>query len=256
MDRREFLCGFTLGAGTIAIPSEALAAKTAVDLSFPKDFQWGCATSAYQIEGAVEVDGRGSTNWDVFAHTQGKIADGNTGDVACDSYHRYPEDTRLLTQLGVSSYRMSIAWSRIFPEGRGTPNQKGVDHYNRVIDGLLAAGIQPHITLFHWDLPQALPGGWQNRDTALAFADYAAFITGELSDRVHHFMTMNELRAFTDLGHVSGIHAPGLKLPPAEANQVRHHAVLGHGLGCRQSVRTPDPAPMWGWPTTPISSCQ
>ncbi len=121
--------------------------------------------------------GRGLTNWDVFSHSSGKIA--------CESYHRYPEDTALLKALGVNSYRMSVAWARIFPEGRGQPNQNGIDHYNQVIDGLLAAGIRPYVTMFHWDLPQALPGGWQNRDTADAFADYAGFMAGKLSDRVH-----------------------------------------------------------------------
>src|SRR6185437_1484987 len=161
------------------------------------------------------------------------VAEGDTGDVACDSYHLYPEDIRLLKALGVSTYRMSIAWSRIFPTGRGTPNPKGVDFYNRVVDGLLAAGITPYVTLFHWDLPEALPGGWRNRDTALAYADYAAFMAGKLSDRVHNFMTVNELRCFTDLGHKDGVHAPGLKLAPAEVNQIRHHGVLAHGLGVR-----------------------
>ena len=169
------------------------------------------------------------------------MANGDTGDVACDSYHRYVEDTQLLKNLGVGAYRMSIAWSRIFPNGRGQPNQKGVDHYNRVIDTLLAAGIQPYVTMFHWDLPQALPGEWQNRDTALAFADYAGFMAGKLGDRVKHFMTVNELRCFTDLGHLTGQHAPGLKLPPAQVNQVRHHGVLAHGLGV-QAIRAHVPA--------------
>ncbi|HEX7655919.1 MAG TPA: GH1 family beta-glucosidase, partial [Sphingomonas sp.] len=201
----------------------------------------GCATAAYQIEGAVKEDGRGDTNWDVFCRTPGKVANGDTGDVACDSYHRYAEDTQLLKNLGVGAYRMSIAWSRIFPNGRGQPNQKGVDHYNRVIDTLLAAGIEPYVTMFHWDLPQALPGEWQNRDTALAFADYAGFMAGKLGDRVKHFMTVNELRCFTDLGHLTGQHAPGLKLPPAQVNQVRHHGVLAHGLGV-QAIRAHVPA--------------
>lgn len=224
-------------AGPIAAGLAPGAAKAApMDLSFPKDFRWGCATAAYQIEGAVKEDGRGQTNWDVFSHTPGKTYNGDTGDVACDSYHRYADDVQLMKNLGVSTYRMSIAWSRIFPEGRGQPNQKGIDYYNKVIDTLLAAGIEPYVTLFHWDLPQALPGGWQNRDTALAFADYAGFMAGKLSDRVHNFMTVNELRCFTDLGHQVGIHAPGLKLDPAGVNQVRHHGVLAHGLGV-QAIR-------------------
>ncbi len=184
----------------------------------------------------MNEDGRGQTNWDVFSHTPGKVANGDTGDVACDSYHRYKEDIGLMRNLGIKAYRMSIAWSRIFPEGRGKPNPKGIDYYNRVIDALLEAGIQPNVTMFHWDLPQALPGGWQNRDTAKAFADYAGFMAGKLSDRVHRFMTVNELRCFTDLGHMVGIHAPGLKLAPALVNQVRHHGVLAHGLGV-QAIR-------------------
>lgn len=221
------LAGGELTAGALAAP---------VDRSFPKGFVWGCATAAYQIEGAYKEDGRGLTNWDVFSHTPGKVANGDTGDVATDSYHRYPEDTRLLKDLGVGAYRMSLAWSRIFPDGRGTPNQKGVDHYNRVIDLLLENGIQPYVTMFHWDYPVALQGGWQNRDTAKAFADYAGFMAGKISDRVPHIMTVNELRCFTDLSHLQGIHAPGLKLPPAQVNQVRHHGVLAHGLAV-QAIR-------------------
>lgn len=246
MDRRDFLTKGMLGsaAGLAANGFATVAGADPMqpqDLGFPKDFLWGCATASYQIEGAVKEDGRGQTNWDVFSHTPGKVANGDTGDVACDSYHRYKDDIALLKALGVKAYRLSIAWSRIFPDGRGKPNPKGIDYYHRVIDGLLAVGIQPNVTLFHWDLPQALPGGWQNRDTAKAFADYAGFMAGKLSDRVHRFMTVNELRCFTDLGHMVGIHAPGLKLPQGQVNQVRHHAVLAHGLGVqaiRASART------------------
>jgi beta-glucosidase len=232
--RREI--GAILGTFSTMAASPALAAGAPADRGFPKGFKWGCATAAYQVEGAVKEDGRGETNWDIFSHTPGKVANGDTGDVACDSYHRYREDHQLLKNLGVSTYRMSLAWSRIFPDGRGQPNQAGIDHYNRVVDDLLANGITPYITLFHWDLPAALPGGWQSRDTAKAFADYAGFMAGKLSDRVKHFMTVNELFCFTDLGHKIGIHAPGLKLDPAGANQVRHHGVLAHGLGV-QAIR-------------------
>jgi len=228
--------GAVSAAGLVPAHAATAAALKATDLSFPKDFRWGCATAAYQIEGAVKEDGRGPTNWDVFSHTPGKTFNGDTGDVADDSYHRYKEDHQLLKNLGVSSYRMSLAWSRIFPDGRGQPNQKGVDHYKRVVDDLLANGIDPYVTLFHWDLPAALPGGWQNRDTAKAFADYAGYMAGQLSDRVKHIMTVNELRCFTDLGHKTGQHAPGLQLPPAEVNQVRHHGTLAHGLGV-QAIR-------------------
>ena len=238
MDRRDFIkTGLTAGASLAAAGTPVLAAPPhPQDLRFPKDFVWGCATAAYQIEGAVKEGGRGQTNWDVFSHTPGRVANGDTGDIACDSYNRFNEDIGLLKALGVKAYRMSIAWSRIFPNGRGTPNQAGIDYYNRVVDALLAAGIKPYITMFHWDLPQALPGGWQSRDTAYAFADYAGFMAGKLSDRVDQFMTVNELRCFTDLGHQTGIHAPGLKLAPAEVNQVRHHGVLAHGLGV-QAIR-------------------
>jgi beta-glucosidase len=238
VSRRQL--GKTIGAAAATMAAGKLATGPALaaplDLSFPKDFKWGCATASYQIEGAANEDGRGQTNWDVFSHTPGKVANGDTGDVACDSYHRYAEDHQLLKNLGVSMYRMSLAWSRIFPEGRGQPNQKGVDHYKKVIDNCLEMGITPYVTLFHWDLPAALPGGWQNRDTAHAFGDYAGYISGQLSDRVSHFMTTNEFRCFTDLSHMQGIHAPGLKLPPAGVNQVRHHGVLAHGLGV-QAIR-------------------
>lgn len=238
MDRRDLLkSGLALGGGALAATgSSALARVKPVERRFPKNFVWGCATAAYQIEGAVKEDGRGETNWDVFSRTPGKVVNGDTGDVACDSYHRYAEDTQLLKGLGVGAYRMSIAWSRIFPDGRGQPNQKGIDHYNRVIDNLLENGIRPYITMFHWDLPSALPGGWQSRDTAKAFADYAGFAAGKFADRVKQFMTVNELRCYTDLGHMMGVHAPGMRLSSGAANQVRHHGVLAHGLGV-QAIR-------------------
>lgn len=241
INRREL--GLGLGAAALGsaistgAQAQPLASGSAPDsMAFPPGFLWGCATAAYQIEGAAKEDGRGPSNWDVFSHTPGKVANGDTGDVACDSYHRYPEDIALLKALGVKAYRFSIAWSRVFPEGRGKPNPKGVDYYNRLVDGLLEAGIAPHVTMFHWDLPAALPGGWQNRDTAYAFGDYAAYMAGRLGDRVRHFMTVNELLCFTDLGYLTGGKAPGLKLPQKEANQVRHHGVLAHGLGV-QAIR-------------------
>lgn len=237
MDRRTvFKSGLAAGVGVAVAGLNESALAAPVDRSFPADFRWGCATAAYQIEGAVHEGGRGPSIWDAFSHTRGKVANGDTGDVACDSYHRFTEDIALLKALGVSSYRLSIAWSRVFPQGRGAFNPAGLDYYNRVIDALLAAGIEPYVTLFHWDLPLALPGGWQNRDTPKAYADYAGFVAGKLSDRVRHFITVNELRCFTDLGHAQGTHAPGLQLEPGLVNQVRHHGVLAHGLGV-QAIR-------------------
>src|SRR5215467_10146122 len=218
---------------------------------FPKGFFWGTATSSYQIEGAWNEDGKGPSIWDTYAHTPGNIKNGDTGDVANDHYHRYKEDVTLMKDLGATAYRFSICWPRIFPEGTGQPNAKGLDFYSRLVDELKAAGIEPFATLYHWDLPQALQdkyGGWQSKDTAKAFADYAGYIAEKLSDRVHHFFTINEFRSFVEAGyqgldiqvgggkavHLGG--APGLKLSNGELNQVRHHAVLGHGLAV-QAIR-------------------
>ena len=241
LTRRRF--GKTL-AGTAAaalagasLPRIALAEMFAPALlRFPPDFLWGCATAAYQIEGAVSEDGRKPSVWDTFSHTPGKTFHGETGDVADDSYHLYKEDVKLLKNLGVGGYRFSISWSRIFPDGTGQPNQKGLDYYQRVVDELLKNDIAPYITLFHWDLPQALPGGWQSRDTSKALGDYAAYISKHLSDRVGHFFTTNEFACFTDIGYKEGRFAPGMKLPDAEVNQIRHHAVLGHGMAV-QAIR-------------------
>jgi len=206
---------------------------------FPDGFLWGTATSAYQIEGAVHEDGRGPSIWDTFSHTPGKIEDGTSGDRANDHYHRYKEDVRLIKDLGVGAYRFSIAWPRVFPEGTGAPNPKGLDFYNRLLDELLANGIEPYTTLYHWDLPQALQdrvGGWQSKDTSKAFADYAAYIAERLTDRVKSIFTVNEVGRFVNFGYGWGIDAPGLKLPPAELNQVRHNVALGHGLAV-QAIR-------------------
>jgi beta-glucosidase len=215
--------------------------------TFPAGFLWGVATSAYQIEGAVAEDGRGPSIWDTYAHTPGKIRNGDNADVANDHYHRYAEDVALMRSIGVQAYRFSISWPRIFPEGSGEPNPKGIDFYRRLVDELLAAGIRPFPTLYHWDLPQALQDaycGWSSKETVEAFAAYAGYVAAQLGDRVTNFITLNEVHAFVELGHrgveyevdgetVSSEHAPGLKLPPAELNQVRHHAVLAHGLAVR-----------------------
>ena len=200
---------------------------------YPADFVWGCATASYQIEGAASEDGRKPSVWDVYSHTPGRTVNNATGDVADDAYHRYNEDIQLLKWLGVKGYRFSIAWPRVFPDGTGQPNEKGMAYYERVVDELLANGIQPYATLFHWDLPQTLEdrhGGWQSQETSKAFAEYASFVSRRLSDRVKHFFTINEFSCFTDEGYGSGTKAPGKKLPTATLNQVRHNAVLAHGL--------------------------
>jgi beta-glucosidase len=240
--RREFGISTAAAAAAIAaLPKFAFGQIQLSSLPYPKGFLWGCATAAYQVEGAAAIDGRGPSIWDTFSHTPGKTFNGDTGDVADDTYHLYKEDIRLMRALGVGTHRMSISWSRVFPEGKGQVNPKGMDYYNRVVDELLANHITPYITLFHWDLPEALPGGWRSRDTAKAFADYAAYVTGRLSDRVKHFMTINEFTCFTDLGYRAGQFAPGLKLPAGEANQVRHNGLLAHGLAV-QAIRANTPA--------------
>ncbi len=245
ISRRQFGKGVAAAAAAASasawLPKLALGEPQPSVLNYPEGFLWGCATAAYQVEGGATADGRGPSLWDVFSHTPGKTHNGDTGDVADDSYHLYKEDVKLLKALGVKMYRMSISWSRVFPEGKGKVNPQGLDYYKRVVDELLANNITPYITLFHWDTPAALEGGWQSRNTSLAFGDYAAFIGKNLGDRVSHFMTTNEFVCFTDLGYAIGQFAPGLKLPPAQVNQIRHHAILAHGLGV-QALRANTPA--------------
>lgn len=201
-----------------------------ITLTFPAGFLWGTATSAYQIEGAWDEDGKGESIWDRFSHTPGKIRDGSTGDVACDHYHRWREDIRLMQELGLKAYRFSISWPRVLPEGRGRVNQPGLDFYNRLVDGLLEAGIEPFITLYHWDLPQALQdeGGWPNRRTAEAFVEYADVVSRSLGDRVRHWITHNEPWCIAILGHQIGEQAPGHQ-NPREALLTAHHVLLSHG---------------------------
>jgi beta-glucosidase len=200
-------------------------------LRFPDGFLWGLATAAYQIEGAVSEDGRGESIWDRFSHTPGKVANGETGDVACDHYHRWPADLDLLQQLSASAYRFSVAWPRIQAEGRGLPNRRGLEFYSRLVDGLLARGIRPAATLYHWDLPQALQdrGGWPNRDTAHRFAEYADHVYRALGDRVDLWITHNEPWVVAIVGHLHGVHAPGLTDLHA-ALATAHHLLLSHGL--------------------------
>jgi beta-glucosidase len=199
--------------------------------NFPGNFVWGTATSAYQIEGAVAEDGRGPSIWDTFSHTPGKTINGDHGDIACDHYHRYAEDLDLVAQMGLNAYRFSIAWSRVQPLGHGAWNEKGLAFYDRLVDGMLARGIAPHATLYHWDLPQALQdkGGWLSRDTAHRFADYAAGMANRLGDRVATICTHNEPWCTAYLGHHIGKFAPGMK-DPAATVQVAHHLLLSHGL--------------------------
>ena len=205
---------------------------------FPEGFVWGAATASYQIEGAVDDGGRAPSVWDTFAHTEGKVANGETGDVACDHYHRVEEDVALMAELGLQTYRFSIAWSRVMPGGRGPVNADGLGFYHRLVDLLLDHGIAPCPTLFHWDLPQELEdlGGFRSRDTVSWFADYAALMVGELGDRVSMWSTFNEPWCFAYLGHAAGYHAPGLTDPGA-AVTVAHHELLAHGLAVR-AMRT------------------
>ena len=203
---------------------------------FPKSFIFGTATASYQIEGAAREDGRGESIWDRFSHTPGKTHDGETGDVACDHYHRLDADIALMKELGVQAYRFSIAWPRIIPDGEGAVNQKGLDWYARLADKLLAAGITPFATMYHWDLPQALEdkyGGWRSRRTAEAFARYAGVVVAHLGGRIRHWMTLNEMPCIIFLGHKSGFHAPGAQEPDKVLNQIQHHCLLAHGYGVR-----------------------
>lgn len=205
---------------------------------FPKGFLWGTATSAYQIEGAPQADGRGPSIWDTFSHVKKNTYTGDNGDIADDDFHLYRQDVAIMQELGIKAYQFSVSWPRIFPKGTGAPNPRGWDYYDRMLDALLAAGIEPFCTLYHWDLPQALMtvGGWQSRDVAKAFADYSAVAAKHLSDRVKNFITISEMTQLVDGGYRYGSDAPGLKLTNAQVAQVMHHVLLGHGLAV-QAVR-------------------
>ena len=212
--------------------SEAVGASTHEQfISFPQGFLWGAATSSYQIEGAVDEDGRGPSIWDTFSAEAGNIKDGSSGAVACDHYHRYREDVALMKSLGLHAYRFSIAWPRIMATGRGEVNEAGLDFYERLVDELISAGITPMPTLYHWDLPQALEdeGGWVNRDTAYAFADYAEVVVSRLGDRIGTWTTFNEPFVSAHHGYVSGEHAPG-RTSIADGMAASHHLMLAHGL--------------------------
>jgi len=211
-------------------------------LSFPEGFSWGAATAAYQIEGAVTADGRGMSIWDTFSRVPGKIRRGDTGDIACDSYHRFREDVALMAGLGLTDYRFSIAWPRIQPSGSGPVNVKGVDYYRALLDELAGKGIAAAATLYHWDLPQELQdrGGWAVRDTALRFAEYAQIMAEQLGDRVSRWITLNEPQVVASHGYREGVHAPGLT-DAAAAAAATHHLLLAHGLAT-QALRSVQPA--------------
>jgi beta-glucosidase len=239
MQRRDLLrAAFALGG----VPLLGRSANTFADArasarltngigSFPKNFLWGSATAAYQVEGAWNVDGRGESIWDRFAHTPGKIKNGDTGDVACDSYRRYPDDLALMRQLGLKSYRFSIAWPRVQPDGRGAVNAPGLDYYKRLVDATLEAGIRPLPTLYHWDLPQPLEdaGGWPNRDTAQRLADYAKLVVDALGDRIEKWCIFNEPKTFTHCGYWQGNHAPG-RTDPLAFLRATHTVNLAQGM--------------------------
>ncbi len=209
-----------------AVPSGSVA-------GFPKDFLWGTATASYQVEGSARKQGRGPSIWDTFSHTAGRVDHGDTGDMADDFLNRYQNDVRLMADLGVHAFRFSVSWSRIFPEGNKNPNPKGIDFYLHLVEALQAHNIQPFCTLYHWDLPQTLQdrGGWENLDTAKAFAEYAGYTAARLSSAgVANFLTMNEIRTFAELGYGKGTHAPGLQVGRRRLAQLTHNVLVGHGL--------------------------
>ena len=243
--------GFDLGADAKLLPLVSLSetSKSISIMSFPTNFTWGVAAASYQIEGAWDEEGKGLSVWDMLVRQPGKIWEGDTGDVACDHYHRYPEDVALMRAVGVKAYRLSVSWPRIIPQGKGSINDRGLAFYDRLIDELLAKGIEPWVTLFHWDYPYDLflRGGWLNPDSPKWFADYVEVVTDRLSDRVEHWITLNEPQCFLHLGHSAGEHAPGLKLGLHEVLTATHHALLAHGLAV-QNIRTrAKRKPLIGW---------
>lgn len=205
-------------------------------MGFREDFVWGAATSSYQIEGAAFQDGKGWDIWDVFCKEKGRVYEDQNGDVACDHYHRFREDVALMKELGIQAYRFSINWSRVFPNGTGKVNEQGVHFYNELVDELLAAGIEPYITLYHWEMPYEIykKGGWMNREIVEWFSDYAAYIVRTFSDRVTKYFTLNEPQCFIGLGYLNGAHAPGLKAPVRDTFLMAHHALMAHGMAVKK----------------------
>ncbi len=222
---------------------------TPADRTFPDGFVWGAATSAYQIEGAWNTDGKGPSVWDVTSHRSGQVYEGHTGDVACDHYHRYPEDVRLMQDIGLHAYRFSISWPRVLPDGVGIINERGLDFYDRLVDELLNAKIEPYATLFHWDTPQAVHqrGSWLNRDISEWFAAYTAAVVDRLGDRVANWITINEPQIFLGPGEGEGFHPPGNKLSHAERLLAAHHALLSHGRAAMVIRARASKAPRVGW---------
>lgn len=254
MKRRTFLAATAASAvAARAGGTAAWAARPAAEaVRFPDGFLWGCSTSAYQIEGAADVDGRGASVWDTFCRTPGKVLNGDTGDVACDHYHRYREDVDLMAKAGMAAYRFSVSWPRVLPAGTGASNPTGLDFYDRLVDEVLRRGIEPWPCLYHWDLPQALQdkGGWTNREIAGWFADYAQLVAGRLGDRVKHWVMLNEPSVVAIFGHGVGSHAPGLT---GRANCVAalHHQNLAQGAAL-QALR----AAGRGWSLGTVLSVQ
>lgn len=245
ISRRSFLGTTAAALASGILPHSATAKETTSQQAakrggiFPKDFQWGTATAAYQIEGAAAEDGKGPSIWDVFSKKPGVIKNGDNADVACDFYNRFPDDVKLMAELGVKHFRFSISWPRVLPQGTGKVNAKGLDFYKKLTDTLLAHGITPHATLYHWDLPQALQNryaGWQNRQVVEDFGFYASLMGKELGDRIQYWMTLNEIASFT--GGSYGIGKPGTAAPGVtlssekERNQIIHNALLAHGTAC------------------------
>ena len=220
-------------------------------MQFPDDFVWGAASAAYQIEGYDLEDGGGASIWRAFTHTPGKIAYGDTGDIACDSYHRYPEDIALLKELGAKAYRFSTSWSRIDPKGDGCWNEAGLAYYDKVVDLCLANGIEPYMTLYHWELPQALEdlGGWQEEDTARRFGRFAGMMAARFKGRVKHYFTLNEPQCTTSLGYQQGLHAPGKQLDLPALFRIHIHQMMAHGLAL-QAIRAADPGAVVGIAST------
>ena len=218
---------------------------------FPKDFLWGAASSAYQIEGFSTADGGGKSIWDTFSHTPGKVANGDNGDIACDAYHRWNEDIALMKELGVKAYRFSTSWARVDPNADGSWNLAGAAYYDKIVDACLEAGIEPYMTLYHWELPQAAEdrGGWQAEETAYAFGRFAGFMAKHFRGRVKHYFTLNEPQCTTSLGYQQGVHAPGLKLSLKKQFRVHLHQMMAHGLAQR-AIRQADPEAVIGIAST------